>query len=299
MMRLGADVHEGARMHDASARAPSDDRSPADGAGGPVHGERPEASIRVPGGTPRDRELPRSHPRPADDTAARRHAVGFFAIATHEPESPTVVTMVLGGGVGITDRLEMGGQLVPFDVAPEAAFTNPSAYATYLVPISSGVDFMPFVQVVYPLESDDPFFFDVGATLTVRFGTWGEAVIGSIFSLNVRDDESGSSITLPLILMRQASEQLTVELSSGVGFSRFEPRFGLSRRTGAFEFNEVTIPAGVAVTWTVAHRARRRPLADLVLGFQWPQLYTSSPEIRGIHTQVWSIQLLAAWYFLH
>ena len=72
----------------------------------------------------------------------------------------------------------------------------------------------------------------------------------------------------------------------------------MSHRTRAFAFDEVTIPAAVSATWTVARDAPRRPLVDLTLEIQWPQLYTTEPETRGTLTNDWAIQLLSSWYFV-
>ena len=118
-----------------------------------------------------------------------------FVLWARVPEGRATVTLVLGGGIGISDRLEIGGQLVPASIAPSIAFTNPSVYATYAFPTGSTTVLAPIVQVVYPLESDDPFFLDVGAILTVNIGTWGEATVAGIYSLDARDDDTGSSLS--------------------------------------------------------------------------------------------------------
>ena len=222
-----------------------------------------------------------------------------FVFASRVPGSPTTTTMVLGGGVGISDRLEIGGQLVPFEVEPGVVFTNPSVYVTYAFPAGKTVAIAPTLQVVYPLTSDDPFIIDVGGTAYFNVGTWGYLAFAPMFSLNTRGDESGSSLSFPVTIMRQASEQLSFQLTSGAGLSRFDPRFGLSRRSDALEFDEVTIPAAALVTYTVAHGPTRTALADLTLQFQWPQLYTRAPGMRGTHTDDWTVQIQSSWYFIH
>lgn len=222
-----------------------------------------------------------------------------FAFATHVPGSPTTATMVLGGGVGISDRLEVGGQLAPFEVEPGMVFTNPSVYATYAFSAGKTVAIAPTIQVVYPLKSGDPFIVDVGGTAYVGIGTWGYLAVAPMFSLNTRGDESGSSLSLPLTIMHQASELLSFQITSGAGLSRFDPRFGVSRRSEALDFDEVTVPASALVTYTVARGPTRTALADLTLQFQWPQLYTRAPGMRGTHTDDWTVQFQSSWYFIH
>ena len=222
-----------------------------------------------------------------------------FTFATHVPGSPTTVATVFGGGFGISNQFEIGAQLVPFEVEPGIVFTNPSAYATYAFTVSKTTAIAPMIQVVYPLKSEDPFIVDVGGAAYVNIGTWGYLALAPTFSLNTRGDESGSSLSLPVTVMRQSSEQLNLQLTSGVGLSRFEPRFGLSRRSEALDFDEVTIPAAALVTYTVARGSPRRAFADLTLQFQWPQLYTRAPQTRGVHTDDWAIQIQSSWYFIH
>jgi hypothetical protein len=222
-----------------------------------------------------------------------------FAFATRAIGNPTSATIVFGGGVGITDQFEIGGQLVPFDVESGIVFTNPSVYATYQFPINKATTVAPTIQAVYPLTSDDPFIVDVGGTIYVNIGTWGYLAFAPTFSLNTRGDESGSSLSFPLTVMRQGSEQLSFQLSSGVGFSRFDPRFGLSRRRDELDFNEATIPATALVTYTVARGPSRTALADLTLQFQWPQLYTRASGVRGTHTNDWTVQVQTSLYFIH
>jgi hypothetical protein len=221
-----------------------------------------------------------------------------FVFVTRTPGSPTTTTMVVGGGVGITDQLEIGGQALAFDIAPDTVFTNPSLYATWSHNISKTVAIAPTVQVVYPLESDDPFFVDVGGTLYVNIGSWGYVAFAPILSVNTRADDSGTTISLPVTLMRQSSERLNFQLTSGVGFARFDPRFGVARRRDALDFNEVTVPVSAEVMYTVPHGTADKPLVDVTLQVQWPQLYTRAEGMRGTNADDFSVQVMTSWYFI-
>jgi hypothetical protein len=238
------------------------------------------------------RILDRPTSLPAGDV--RFDAFTFF---TRAPGASNTLTAVLGGGVGITNELEVGGQIIPFNIEPGIAYTNPSLYATYIVNVGK-VSLAPTLQSVLPLSSGDPLFIDIGGVAYVNIGQWGYISFAPTLSLNVRQEETGSSVSIPVTLLRQSSEQLTFQVSSGVGLSRFDPRFGVSRRQDALDFNDVTVPLIGIVTYTLPHGAPRRPLADLTLQVQWPQLYTHAPQITGTHANDWTVALQSSWYFL-
>ena len=148
------------------------------------------------------------------------------------------------------------------------------------------------------VESGDPFFVDVGGALYANIGSWGYVAFAPMLSLNVRGDDSGSTLSFPVTLMRQSSERLNFQLSSGTGFSRFDPRFGLARRRDALDFNDVTVPLSAEVMYTIPHRAQKTPLVDLTLQVQWPQLYTRAAGARSTNANDWSVQILTSWYFI-
>ena len=221
-----------------------------------------------------------------------------FTFVNRAPGSPTTVAIVIGGGVGITDQLEFGGQVVTFDIEPSTVFTNPSLYATYSHNLSKTVAIAPTVQVVYPLKTDDPFFVDVGGALYANIGSWGYVAFAPTLSVNVRGDDSGTTLSLPVTLMRQSSDQLNFQFSSGVGFSRFDPRFGLGRRRDALDFDDLTVPFSAEAMYTIPHGRKATPLVDLTLQVQWPQLYTRAPGADTTNADDWSVQILSSWYLI-
>ena len=178
-----------------------------------------------------------------------------FLLGTAVPGSAFASTGILGGGWGLTDNLEVGGQLIPVALSPTLQYTNPSLYITYGYSLDASTSLAPTLQTVFPLRSGDPFTIDVGAALSINLGQWGEVDVAPTLSLNLHQDGSGTSLSLPLSVMRQASTRFNWQLSTGVGFSRFDPRFSLSRRSEPLDFNDLTIPAGVQVTYTVPRGA--------------------------------------------
>jgi hypothetical protein len=50
--------------------------------------------------------------------------------------------------------------------------------------------------------------------------------------------------------------------------------------------------------YTIVHGVQRRPLVDVTLQAQWPQLYTRVPRQRSTNTDDWTLQLQTSWYFI-
>lgn len=248
-------------------------------------------------GVPVDSTYPvRSVDRPATLTrgAFRFDAFGFRERA---PDAATVVTFVAGGGFGVSDKLELGGQVLPLELDGGIAYTNPSVYATYALSAGS-VAIAPTLQVTFPLASDDPLTLDIGAIAYIPIGPLGYLTVAPDLSLNARDQEAGSSFSLPLTWLHQLSDRVLFQLSSGAGLARFEPRFGRSRLIDSFDFDELTIPLSTSISYTLVQGAPLRPRADFSLQFQWPQWYTRAPDMRGFQTNDWSVQVGVSWYFL-
>ena len=207
------------------------------------------------------------------------------------PGSSFATTAILGGGWGLTSTLEVGGQLVPVAIS--------QIYSTRTVALHH---LRSFARRQYHVAGTDapggisvalrrPLHDDVGAALAVNIGAWGEIETAPTLSINLHQDGNGTSLSLPLTVMRQASARLlNSQLSIGVGFARFDPRFALSRRTDALDFNDVTIPASAQVMYTVPRDASA-DLVDIALQGQFPQLYTNRPELRGWQTNDWTVQL--------
>lgn len=222
----------------------------------------------------------------------------LYGLGTHTPGSSFATTGILGGGWGLTRNLEVGGQFVPVTLSPTVQYTNPSLYATYQHSLSSSVALAPTLQAVLPLRSGDPFTIDAGASLYVNLGEWGYLAASPTFSLNTRQEGNGTSLSLPITVMRQASTRFNWQLSTAVGFSRFDPRFGLSRRFEALDFNDVTIPATALLMYTVQRKGTGDALVDIIAQVQFSQLYTRRPELRGWQTDDWTLQLQTSWYIV-
>jgi hypothetical protein len=221
-----------------------------------------------------------------------------YGLGTHAPGALFATTGILGGGWGVTEKLEVGGQVVPVTLSPKVNYTNPSLYATYQRSLSSSVALAPTLQAVLPLKSSDPFIIDVGSSLFVNIGEWGYLAASPTFSLNTHQDGNGTSLSIPLTVMRQASPNFNWQVSTAVGFSRFDERFQLSRRSDPLDFNDLTIASSALVMYTVPKKGTGNALLDIIAQLQFPQLYTRGPELRGWQSNDWTFQLQASWYFV-
>jgi hypothetical protein len=196
----------------------------------------------------------------------------------------------------VTNRLEVGGQLAPVSLGPGAVrLASPSVYARYQFPVGK-VTLTPSVQAVYPLASSDSFFVDVAVEASYDVSGRVAVDVSPTLSLDTRADGAGTSVTVPVEVERQVGEQLSLQLASGVGFSRLEPRFGLSRRSESYELDDATVPLTAQVEYSLRRGRARGPLADVTLQWQWPQLYAREPGRSGVHANDWTLRLQSSWY---
>jgi hypothetical protein len=217
-----------------------------------------------------------------------------FLIANHPRDTSSLG--VIGGGVGITDELEVGGQLVPFTLSNGMGYTNPSFYVTYAINFGPNA-IAPIVTTVLPLKDADPFFVDLGAVITINIGEWGQFIGGPVFSLNSRNDETGTNLSLPVAIQRQAGERTTLTIGTGLGFSRWDPRHHIARRIAPLDFDELTIPLLGSVAYTVGRNAPAL-LADIIVQWQWPELYSRGPQESGWNTSDWAFQIQTSLFFV-
>ena len=257
----------------------------------------PTASTTAGATTEKPRFAVRVLDRPTTLPAGARR-LDALLLGSRVPGSSFATTGILGGGWGLTSSVEIGGQLVPVALSPTLQYTNPSLYVTYGHSLSASATLAPTLQTVFPLRSGDPFTIDVGAALSINIGAWGEVATSPTLSLDLHGDGNGTSLSLPLTVMRQASTRFNWQLGTAVGFSRFDPRFALSRRSDALDFNDVTIPFSAQVMYTVPRDASADAMVDVSVQGQFPQLYTNRPELRGWQTNDWTLQLQTSWYFL-
>ena len=132
--------------------------------------------------------------------------------------------------------------------------------------------------------------------MSYNVGTLGEVALAPTLSIDMRENGAGTLLSLPATFMRQVTERFNWQVSSGVGLSRFDPRFGLSRRRQSIDFNDVVIPLSVTAIYTVDHGGHHRPRVDLSLQLLWPQLYARTPGQRQSHANDWSVQVFTSWY---
>lgn len=224
--------------------------------------------------------------------------VDAFGLLQRIPGSPLTATLVFGGGVGITDHLELGGQLVPIQVGPALKFLRPSVYASYSFALSDSIAFVPSAELVYPLHTDEPFFFDLTGDFRFTFDSWGSLDVSPTLSINARGEPFGTAASIPIFFFVQLSDRASVAVASGIGVARFNPRFGVSQRSTVPSFKNLTVPATFQFTWTLPEKTRTQPLVDFTLEFDWPQLYTHTTPSVGLQWTDWTVQVITAWYLI-
>ena len=220
----------------------------------------------------------------------------LIAIGAHQESSPTGLSFIAGAGFGVTKSLEVGGQLLPVNLAPGSPeFGNPALYASYGLSVGN-VSITPSLQAVLPLRDSDPFFWAIGASIDVPLGGAGNLAVAPVLVVDTREDGLGGTFSIPITYTRQVTLQFSWQVASGFGFSRFDPRFGVSHPSRAFDFNDETIPLSVTALYSVARRGTRHPVADILAQWQWPQLYSRVENAGSVVGSDWALQLQVSLY---
>lgn len=239
----------------------------------------------------------RSLDRPT--TLPRRAArLDLIALGSHQESSPTGASLIIGGGLGVTKSLEVGGQVIPVSLAPGSVeFLTPSLYVTYA--LSAGkASIAPIAQAVFPVRDSDPFFWDLAVSVDVPVGSAGNLALAPTISVDTRESGLGTTMAIPVTYTRQVTPNFSWQIASGFGLSRFDPRFGISRRSQVFDFNDETIPLSVTALYSVARRGTGHPIADLIAQWQWPQLYSRVRNAGSVVGSDWGLQLQLSLYRL-
>ena len=106
------------------------------------------------------------------DGWARRRGYG---ITLGRLDDARLLSFGVGGAVGVTDRLELGGLLVPVEARPEGRFGDLSLYGRYMLTSSEHADIGAQALVQLPTASD----LGVGIALPMRFRAAGSRFMHS------------------------------------------------------------------------------------------------------------------------
>ena len=256
----------------------------------------------------RDLVMPRGMMRGTFDTVVGRRAES--AVGTEEPFGPTgtISTMSFGVAISLAQDFEIGFSryrmgsfptlsiypglgfgaegLIAFSLSPDTEFGDIPAYgrfqvldgdvvkmafdAVFRIPIRTSFGFLGGVPLRFII--DDRFAFDTGLEMVVDTNPKGP----SVWSLN-----------LPFKFVANATDQLFVELTSGMTF------FDLSQtiRTvtsglvqGPFYF----IPLGARVGYTVEARAT---MMDLFVNFNFPTFFGFTTRTNELTTDIWQVTI--------
>jgi hypothetical protein len=199
---------------------------------------------------------------------------------------------VLGGGFGVTDWFEVGGQLIPGSLAPNPSFGSPLLYGAFVV-LNQTWSIVPTLQLSIPVTASQAWLLD---GLVAVSGVVGEIFIFSTspsISMTV-SDKPIFTVALPLQASVQLSQRFLAGLQTGVGFAQFDPRTNTARAYEPFDLNDLTFPLGFSATMTAG--VDDGPLVDLSLLFLWSSFLEIDPDGDVLNTGDWSVLLSASTY---
>lgn len=200
---------------------------------------------------------------------------------------------VLGGGFGITDKLEVGGQFVPVTLAPHTRFESPLFYASYVV-VGGNWTVVPTLQFSVPVRSEESWSLD---GVVVVSGVVDQVVILTISPAVsvVFADQAVVTVALPFQAAWQISERILIGAQSGVGFAYFDPRTNTARAQEVPTTNDLSIPLGFSAIATLG--VDDGPFVDIGLLYQWPALLQVDTQEDVFNPGDWDLLLSASSYF--
>ncbi|MBL8604201.1 MAG: hypothetical protein JNK72_19900 [Myxococcales bacterium] len=163
-------------------------------------------------------------------------------------------SLLLGGGIGLTDDLELGGLIAPIQLNPEARYGNPSVYGRYRIargPTELSLD----GAFVVPTRSGEVAALQLGASALIRTLNAGRFDLGGHIRINFSDPTSTDFI-VPVRYAFQVNPQTAIGVSTGL----FVPN--------NFKFDFATIPLGVFGRLALPG-VNGTPVADIVAAFDF------------------------------
>lgn len=180
---------------------------------------------------------------------------------------PADVDLAAGFAVGVTDELELGAQVLPFDVAPTLEYTAPSLYGAYAGELSDVAYLTPSVRLFVPvLEGDRPLA-DAAATLRLMADQALRLDLGGATRVAF-GEEVEAAFAAPVSVVLQPDRRLFVTADSAVSTDPFDTRFRMPEHLG--DRSDVYVPFGASMGVTMGRA--NRSLTDVSLGVHFPSL---------------------------
>lgn len=198
--------------------------------------------------------------------------------------APATVDFAAGFGVGVSDRFEVGAQVLPLDLAPEVIYDSPSLYASYGAPLGDFASVTPTLRAFLPLTTgSDPM---VDAIASFAFHSSPQVALTVEPMANVAfGDTTESAFAVPVGLVLQPDRRVFLTVDSGLSTDPMDPRF-LAPRPGVVD-DAAFLPLGAAVGTTFGRP--RKGVSDLSLGFYFPELAEFSAAQTTTHTDDFTV----------
>lgn len=201
-------------------------------------------------------------------------ATGFRVV------SDTAAALVVGGGYGILDDLEVGATVLPLQLAPDFEYGDPSIYGVFRF-LRGSVDLGASLSLTFPVQGDFvmapgvPVLFHLGESMRLDTGLFVPIVFDS--------PDTYAVLSIPVRFSVNVIPELFLGASTGLEMVEFDPDF-------------TTIPLGFHAGYTIAQGDTGGPLLDLMAGFRFPAFLVPASDGDVVVTRRWVLTFGARLY---
>ncbi|MEQ1503217.1 MAG: hypothetical protein ABMB14_13355, partial [Myxococcota bacterium] len=181
-------------------------------------------------------------------------------------DAPAALDLAAGLGVGVTDQLELGVQVLPLELAPDVRYGAPSVYLKYGAWLGDITTLTPGIRVFVPVSDLDVAMLDAGIELGLRSGRQLLVNVTPIVNLTFAGSDVEPAFAVPVGLVIQPDRRVFVTVDTGLSTDPVDPRFR-APRPGADR--GVYVPLGASIGTTFGRP--RSAVSDLSIGVYWPE----------------------------
>lgn len=194
--------------------------------------------------------------------------------------------LYLGAGFGVRKWLELGFGLPSLNWILGQLEAGPMVYAATSWDPTEWLSLVPLIRLNAPANAETRWFVDLGAQTWFVLGPDLQFFVSPTFSLGLAQP-LWTSLALPAGFLIQASDRLFVTIQSGITFEKVDIRFSGSQPNDSEFFDEIFVPLGAAIGWTLT--GPTGAVADIQLDWVWNQWYIDSGSQAGFDWRSWTL----------
>jgi hypothetical protein len=214
-------------------------------------------------------------------------------LVSYAPANDTSVLATLGGGYGLTERVEMGFSLPALQLSPTVEGVDPFVYVTAGFTPNNWLTLIPLVRVTAPLRSSDLWTLDLNISAYLALAESVQLFTSPTYSISFADPLQ-TSISLPLGVVAQLTDRLFLQAQVGEVFDRVNPRVMAPRADDSVTFDETMLMVSGLIGYTVG--GPDKTTADIMVTWLWPGLVQNTTSQTSVAANDWSLILSVSVY---